>query len=168
MTPRIVLVSPVPTSWFPRLWAWMQEDPTANLDDFGPRTVGAFVAEMRRRAETERTWGVCVDGVPVGVIAYHQQNRIAGMFHGICFTEAVHGTGVAHAAVGQVLAQLWAEGVDQVAATFFADNTRVARFLARLGATPIGVRTAATLRGGVPMDMPVVLFTAPARLRKAG
>jgi hypothetical protein len=62
----VSLVSPLPASWYPRLWAWVQEDPTANLDDDSPRTAAAFRLALQTRAAIERTWGVLVDETPVG------------------------------------------------------------------------------------------------------
>jgi RimJ/RimL family protein N-acetyltransferase len=121
---------------------------------------------MARRAPTERTWGVTLDGVPVGAIAYRPVTERSGMFHGICFTARVCGTGVAREAVSRVLEVLWADGVERLVAAFVADNTRVARFLAKLGASPAGVLSGHTCRGGVPLDLTVLTFVNPSATRR--
>jgi RimJ/RimL family protein N-acetyltransferase len=159
---RVSYVSPLPSAWIPHLWEWLQEAPAANFDDYAPRTRTAFRDAFLARLTVERTWGVRLEGSPVGVIAYVPITARLGTFHGICFTQHVCGTGVAREAVSYVLEQLWASGVEKVCASFFADNGRVHRFFAKLGARDEGTQRAQTIRYGEPLDLSLVAVFNPA------
>lgn len=159
----IEFVSPVPLTWAPMLLDWLRERPECNFDDYGPSTVEGIEAKLSN--VTIRSWGVVYEGAPCGVIAYQALTPEVGGFAGICFTESVHGKGVALLAVQRVLNRLWAEGVEKISATYFADNLRVARFLAKLGAVREGLLRAHTRRNGAPVDMELVALFAPQRGR---
>mgnify|MGYP001616950911 FL=1 len=162
----VQLVSPVPAWWYrPLVWAWLRERPDLNFDDHGPQTVAEFEVEMQRRVDAgERTWGVYADGAPCGLIGYLPITATVGSFHGICFTEPVHGTGVPQAAVRRVLGELYLSGVEKVSASFFATNVRVHRFFLGLGATDEGVLRAQTRQHGRPMDLRLMALFALAAL----
>ena len=162
----VELVSPVTADWWPRVWGWMQQHPHWNCDDTTPTTVEDFADLMTQRASCEWIWGVTADGQPCGVIAYQPEPDTAqiGMFHGICFDEAVWGTGVAREAVARVLTELFAQGTRTVVAAYFADNARVARFLQRLGAVDDPVLHVTTSRGGRVEQLRVVRFTVERRV----
>ncbi len=157
----IELVHPDPVIWAPMVLEWLHEHPKCNFDDYGPRTVDEIEAKLAN--VTIRTWGVIHDGAPCGVIAYQSIAPEFGAFAGICFTESVHGKGIARLAVQRVLNRLWAEGVEKISASYFADNLRVARFLAKLGAVREGLLRAQTRRNGEPVDMELVALFAPQR-----
>jgi RimJ/RimL family protein N-acetyltransferase len=140
------------------MWAWMQEAPMMNLDDYGPQNASAFGLEMDNRVRHEWVWGVTMDGQPVGAIGVAPGTSRTAMFHGIVFTAAVHGLGVAQKAVRDVLAWLWANGIEKVSAAYFADNLRVGAFLWRLGAVQEGLLRRQTVRGGEAIDMALVAF----------
>lgn len=156
----VSLVSPMPASWIPLLWSWLHEVPDAHFDDYSPTRLDAFEVEMRRRLARERSWGVCLDGEPVGVIGYVPLTPRLGVFHGLCFTEAVCGRGVARVAVSAVLAELFAAGVEKVCAYFFSQNHRVDRFFQKLGAVREGLQIAQTTRGGVAIHLRLVALFA--------
>lgn len=164
---RVELVSPLPDAWIPLLWGWLRETPDANFDDDSPTTYDAFVDEMRaRQARGERSWGVRVEGVPVGAIGYLPMTARLGVFHGICMRRSACGTGIAAVAVQRVLNELFASGVDKVCAYAFATNTRVAVFFDKLGAELEGVQRAQVIQHGRPIDLRLMAFFNPAR-RKA-
>jgi RimJ/RimL family protein N-acetyltransferase len=169
MMTSIDLVSPLPMDWIPLLWQWLREDPQANFDDYAPTTLEDFRDEMTQRLVIERSWGVLVDGAPVGAIGYFPATARLGMLHGICFTRQVCGTGVARVAVQRVLDELFATGVDKVCVSCFVDNVRVHRFLASFGAVTEGLQNDQTIRQGQPIAMSLMAIFNPARmLKKAG
>lgn len=146
-------------TWLPLLWQWMNENRAMNFDDSGPRTYDAFARLMQARLlSRELLWGVRLEGIPVGVIGYDPVHPQCGMFHGICFTQHAHGTGVAFEAVRAVLADRFADGVETIRATFFADNRRVTRFFEKLGAVHEGLLDATTRRDGVPVAVRVMAW----------
>lgn len=145
-------------SWWPLMWSWVQEAPAMNLDDHGPTTEAAFAADMEQRLTSEWLWGVTMDGERVGAIGVAPITGRTAMFHGILFAAAVHGVGVSQRAVRDVLAWLWARGMDKVSAAYFSDNGRVGAFLSRLGAVPEGVMRRQTVRGGQALDLTLVAF----------
>lgn len=150
-----------PAELLPLLWEWLSEFPKANFDDYGPKTLEQFREWMLLRAQSgTKTLGVIVDGSFVGAIAVLQLDKSA-MFRGICFSKAMHGKGVAHAACQIVLQAHWDEGFRKVAAEYMADNRRVRHFLEKLGAVDEGYLKRETLRGGRPMDVRRVAFFPP-------
>jgi len=153
----IALVSPFPASDLGRLWNWLHEYPEANTDDYGPVSFEEFSIEMRRRMESgERTWGVLSDGALCGAIGFAPATERLGWFHGICFSQSVHGRGIARQAVARVLDELFASGIEKVCAGYFADNARIDRLFKRLGAVEEGLLRAQTLRNGKPVDMRLI------------
>jgi len=136
------------------VWQWLQEFPLANFDDFGPKSVADLVIDVQRRiARGERVWVAWRNCAPIGIIGYAPVNSYCGMFHGICFAEEWHNTGVAQAAVGKVIDEIFATSQQKISASFFRDNERVHSFLHGLGFTFEGLMTRQTLRGGKPVDM---------------
>lgn len=153
-----VALVPATIAWSDQMWAWMQEAPDLNLDDSGPQTAEAFADELTRRLHTEWVWGVTWQDQPVGAIGVALPTARVAWFHGIVFTQAVHGLGVSQTAVLDVLGGLWDLGVAKVSASYFADNVRVGRFLSRLGAQPEGLLKQQTTRHGQPVDLQLVAF----------
>jgi RimJ/RimL family protein N-acetyltransferase len=155
---EVTLCTPLPRSWWPLVWTWLQEDLSANCDDTGPQTAEAFELEMGLRAHHEQTWGVLADDVPCGAIAVRLLTPRLAQTHGVVFTQAVHGLGVARDALMSVLQVLWSQGVEKVSATYFADNVKIRRCLAALGAVDEGLLRSHTVRAGVPIDLQMVAF----------
>lgn len=153
----IELVSPFPTQSLQLAWSWLNEFPERNFDDYGPKTPSQFGVHMVEREEAgERTWLVKKDGAPVGIVGYQPVTPRMGWFHGICFTRAAWGRETTQAAVGRVINELFASGVEKIGAAYYADNPRIGRFLEHLGAVDEGLLRAHTLRGGQPVDMRLV------------
>ena len=151
VTVRIAL-PPVET-----LWAWLNEFPLNNFDDFGPKSEEDLMVEFTRRAHRgEYTWTAYVDEQPAGVIGFAPFSPYCGSFHGICFAKEWHGKGVARKAVSLALNEIFDMGFQKVSAALFRDNLRVRNFLHNLGFRPEGMLVKQTLRGGVPMDMVLV------------
>jgi RimJ/RimL family protein N-acetyltransferase len=143
------------------VWRWLHQFPLCNFDDYGPRNLQAFEAEMRRRVVAgEFVLGVSSDaGDLVGIIGFRPMAPGWGMFAGICFDKSVHGTDVTRAAVRAALKSLFErQGFRKVSAWYFADNRRVHHFLVSLGASEEGFLRAHTMRGGVAVDMRLVAF----------
>ena len=152
------LLTPYPERALPLAWEWLREYPAQNFDDYGPATYQEFAAEMGKRAVVETTWAVATGGRICGIVAYLPYTPRSGTFHGICFSQEVHNTGLAAEAVAAILAGLFASGAEKVAASFFADNDRVRHFLSKLGAVDEGLLRKQTVRGGIAIDMRLVAF----------
>jgi RimJ/RimL family protein N-acetyltransferase len=145
-----------PSVEYAAAWGWLSEFPASNFDDYGPRNMVDFAIEMERRQAVEIVRTVRLDGAAVGMIGYCPITHRTGMFRGICFTRSVHGSGIAQRAVRAFLGERWAEGVEKISASFFADNRHIHRFLAGLGAVDEGLLRGQTQRGGVAIDVRVV------------
>lgn len=158
MTPNYELIDGFPKSAYLQAWRWLLEFPLHNFDDYGPQSFSDFAEAMEERSKTERTWGITSEGQLCGIVAYLPYTPRSGTFHGICFSKSVHGTGIARRAVKQILAELFASGVQKISASFFADNQQVHRFLAGLGAVDEGLMRQHTVRGGIPIDMRLTAF----------
>jgi RimJ/RimL family protein N-acetyltransferase len=150
------MVSPFPIAWAVHLYEWMREDWDANVSDEGPQTLDEVTADLMQRADQEQTWGVEQDGTPVGFIGYAPVNHETGMLHGVCFAQAVHGTGIAATALAAVLVELARQNVRKVSANYFEDNLRVRRFLQRQGFVDEGFLVNQTRRHGVLTSMYLV------------
>jgi RimJ/RimL family protein N-acetyltransferase len=170
--PVVELVYPMPADWVPWLWAWLCEDRAANFDEDEPQTLEAFTAAVARRAAMgERRWGVRVNGAPVGSIAYQPMTARVGLAH-ICITRSrdawrkalglrglmalprrIRGSGVTAEAARQVGQCLRSEGIRKVCFAFHADNTRVGRFLEKLGAVNEGLLRDQVERDGRFLDL---------------
>ncbi len=153
-----ITLCPFPTESLSSAWKWMREFPDANLDDASPKTFAEFEAVMRQRMQVEALCGVRFKNKLVGIIGYLPISPRYGMFHGICFSQAVHGTGVAREAVRIFLARLFATGVDKIAAVYWADNIRIRKLLTGLGARDEGYLNRHTVRQGKPIDAYLVAF----------
>ena len=148
---------PFPVESLPLLWDWLQEYPDANFDDYSPKTLKDFILVMQERfANGEVVWGIRYNGDLVGAVGIAPLNPGCAMFHGICFSKIVHGTGVPFAGVSKVLDTMFSLGVEKVAASYFADNTVIHKFFKKLGAITEGYLAQQTIRGGKPCDMRLV------------
>ncbi len=156
--PAVTLVSPFPPGDLYLAWAWLNENEDANFDDYGPPRYAEFERQMLERAKTERTWGVIHAGKLCGIVAYLPITPRLGTWHGICFVSEVHGTGIARAALRVIIKELFDSGVEKITASYFADNSRVERFLLALGAEYEGTLRKHTMRHGQAIDMRVVGF----------
>ena len=142
----------------PALWIWLNEYPRSNFDDYGPQSLEAFTAEIVARMNAGEVIAAFLhDGKFIGVCGYAQITERLGMLRGICFSKAVHGTGLAPAAVHRFLEKILAPGkVQKIQAMHFSDNLRIKKFLRKQGFTHEGRLEAHTVRGGVPTDMTLV------------
>lgn len=148
----ITLIYPYPADQLRAAWEWMNEFPLANLDDYGPKSYEEFEQDMLARLKTEVISGVKHRDKLVGIIGYLPITSRYGMFHGICFSKAVHGQGVASQAVRKFVANLFANGVEKISASYFADNRRVRRLLGNIGAVDEGYMRRQTTQKGKPVD----------------
>jgi L-phenylalanine/L-methionine N-acetyltransferase len=144
-----------------RVWALLLQDPAANFDDDGPRSYEEFESWMLQRVQVEEI-AVCELGEALaGVMAYRAVSERLAALHGICFDRSLHGRGIAGEAFQRFLASIWAKGFRKVAITHFADNARVAAFLARQGAVEEGLLRAHASRGGQEIDVRIAALFAP-------
>lgn len=129
---RSIQLVPFPPGDYGILWGWLNEHPECNFDDSGPKSEEEFASRMeRRRASGCELWEVVQLGQPVGVIGW---NPVERKFEGICFTESVHGSGVAFEACCAVLERVFERWAGVVRAAYFADNKRVDGLFRKLGA----------------------------------
>lgn len=155
----IKLVTPFPRSRYPDLWGWLQEFPKQNFDDGGPRTLGQFEKWMDARVSYggHTVYEVVSARQTVGAIGMIFGSKTA-KFCGICFSKAVHGTGVAREAVGAVLDKAFARGAHVVIAEYFADNIAIRKFFQKMGARDVGEFMGFSMRGGEPVKCKRVAF----------
>ena len=158
-----VSLAPFPAESLGDLWAWCNEYPKANFDDFGPNTSQDLRALWGLRiAAGYKLIGVTVGDKFVGAIGFQPSTSGVGRLCGICFSKGVHGKGVAKQAVTAVLAALWAEGYRKVTAEYLVTNHRISHFLVKLGAVQEGYFKAETMQSGRAVDVRSVAFR-PAR-----
>lgn len=130
----VLSVVPADSSWWPSVWAWMQDAPHANMDDDSPQTPEAFSAVMDQRCLTgELIFGLIVDGMRVGVMGYLPINHRLAMLHGICLRPECQGQGYGTQAVLHLLAHLKSVGVEKVTATYYATNQPIRALLQKMG-----------------------------------
>lgn len=162
LTQAISFVTPFPLSEVPKLWEWMNEFRKFNFDDYGPQTLDEFYLLVGNKLKAGHVLcGVKYKGHIVGIVCFDQSNPKVGMFHGICFSKDVHGTGIPQAAVEMILEKMFEAGVEKVKACFFSDNGRVKRFFKKLGSVDEGKLRAETMRDGKPQDCFLVAIFKP-------
>lgn len=156
------LITPFPPEHYTLLWDWANEFPLNNMDDSAPVNFNYFCVEMERRVERGETiWEIEAFGEPVGAVGYFPINREKGAFHGICFTQNVHGTGIPRLAVEEIIQKIFDTGVQQIRAAYFSDNIRISKFLKKLGAVEVAHIPRETTRKGQPIDMTTVAIFRP-------
>lgn len=153
-----VSLVPFPVASIEDAWGWLNEFPKANFDDDGPKSLEDFKAGLLWRVQNHHAIiGVLHAGACVGIIGMKQVSPQRAEFSGICFSKAVHGKGIAFAALSQLIAALWQdEGMRKIEAKHFADNQRVARLFAKLGGRFEGLLRQHVTRNGVPIDCKLV------------
>ncbi len=155
-----VALQPFPREHYPMLWGWLLEFPENNFDDAGLKNLEDFTRLMDRDRELGREiFEVTHDRIPVGAISIRKSKETA-RFNGICLTREVHGRGIAAAAVGQILDNLFREGIRSVTATYFSDNVAVRKMFQKLGAVDVEEIQNATMRAGKPVSATTVRLSA--------
>lgn len=146
-------------AWVPSAWEWLHEDEKSNLDDYGPKTLEKFSADLLRRHQAGQVIiGVLFEDNPVGIIGFQPVTPRLGHFSGICFAKHAQGHGIGTRAVGMLMEALWQDGYEKIEAMFFADNDRVASMFRKLGAHDEGLLFEHTLRNGIPVDVKLMGF----------
>lgn len=138
-----------------KLWGWLIERPEANFDDYGPKTFDDFWEHLREeKAAGVEYFLATVEGLGlVGVYGLKMSNGVCH-FHGICFADYVHRTGVATKAIRSTLELVFRErGARKVVAEFFASNARVRSFLDGLGFRSEGFFRNETMQKGCPISV---------------
>lgn len=139
------------------LWGWLREFPSQNFDDHGSQFLDDFVGAMaNREASGILTVQVVHEGRPVGCISYTRFIPDVMEFRGICFTKAVHRTGIPLAGVRKLLKQLRYDGVAKARAAYFEDNPQIGPFLRKFGAVEVPHAFEPTMRGGMPVNWKAV------------
>lgn len=145
------------------VWAWLWQQPQWNVDDGSPKTLEEFRVGLEQRFAANESARIVLwpDNEPCGVVGFSDMGHGVGMFRGVCFDEAVHGRGIARAAIAQMLSSWFDGGYRKVVAAFFAHNQRIARIFRRLGAVGEGLLVAQVKQQGHPIDMQLVAFFKP-------
>jgi RimJ/RimL family protein N-acetyltransferase len=159
----VELVKPFPEESLQNAWEWLRQFPDSNFDDYGPTTFKEFEVEMKNRAKREKTWGVLNNGFLCGMIAYWPLTLRLGTFHGIVFSRAVHGTGVAKRAVRMVLEELFSAGVEKISVNYFSETPKIGPFLRSLGFFQEGRLREHTLQHGRAIDVVMAAAFAQGR-----
>lgn len=155
----MIQLRPMETSDFPLLWGWMNEFRKWNFDDDGPKTEHELAdVLMARSAAGGFLVTVLYNDEPVGSIGFSKLTSRLAVFQGICFTRAVHGTGVPTMAVRHIMDLLKADGVEKLSAEYHADNGRVRKFLRKLGFEDEGLLKDHIIRGGEPVGLRMVAW----------
>lgn len=158
----MIVIDSFPRELVWRAWEWMQEYPNANFDDYGPCTFSDFALQFDQRVERgEHMWLVKKDDQPCGIVCYVPATPRMGSFHGICFAKGHCNKTEKRAAVTFILGELFLSGVEKVCAGYFADNVKIGRLLADVGAVQEGLLARHTVRNGKPLDMvQVAIFSS--------
>lgn len=138
-----------------RLWGWLQEHPELNFDDYGPTSFQDFYGHLRLEYESGVEYFVVdVKGLStVGVYGLKIVGHKAE-FHGLCFADYVHRTGVATKAVRQTLEMVFRDrSCRKVVATIFASNIRARSFFDGLGFRSEGFFRNETMQKGLPVHV---------------
>lgn len=138
-----------------RLWMWLQAHPELNFDDSGPKDFQSFYGYLRLEYERGVEYFIVdVDGLgTVGVYAIKLEGFKAH-FHGLCFADYVHRTGIATKAVRGTLRELFEKrGCRKVIATIFAANGRARAFFNGLGFASEGYFRNETIQNGMPVNV---------------
>jgi RimJ/RimL family protein N-acetyltransferase len=143
------------------IWAWLNEFPRYNFDDYAKRTEQEFAEHIAQRVEAGHILMMArYLGEPIGVVGMQVLSDRLAIFRGICFTKSVHGTGVPREAVRHFIDFFFHRGIQKIHAQYMADNGRVRTFLKRMGATDEALFHSETMRGGKPIDVRSVAFFA--------
>ncbi len=140
----------------PRLWEFLLEFPKHNFDDGGPRTFEQFERAMAERVAHEILVAFDRDEAFIGATAYRPFTPRSGVLHGMCFSRAVHGTGLATEAMRGFLDSLFRDGAEKVSVQLHADNVRAWRFFKKLGFVQEGLFRAHTTRAGRLIDLRII------------
>lgn len=177
------IVTPFPAHHLELIFTWAMEYPSANLDDYAPKTSKECLQALQYRFgvrdedgtavggendNPERSWAIYVgegpaypyDGTkPCGLVGYLPMTPRLGVLHGILFSQGKIGREDRRAALGQIISELFGSGVEKISASYFASNRKVHKFLEDLGFIPEGIFRKHTLQNGVPIDLiQVALF----------
>lgn len=167
----IQLVTPFPAEHYGQLWAWLNQEPSANFDDSSPKTLEEFSASMETRQKSQMIYEVVQHGQPIGVIGIEHFTHVTpqAKFVGICFTKEACGKGIALEAVKMVLQKTFSGGAQSVVAMYHSDNIAVSKMFRKLGVAlgdrkrrPLACEVARfpnpATRDGKPVEMTMVLI----------
>lgn len=113
---------------------------------------------MQFRSKIEKTWAISKDGQLCGIVAYLPITPRMGTFHGICFAKGHCLPKEKREAVRTILKEIFDSGIEKICASYFADNSKIERFVKDLGAVRESYFSRHTLRNGQPLDMVQVAF----------
>ena len=155
----IRVTSPFPAAAWPRVWSWTEDFRSRVADDFGPKTLAAFV-ELQLEVEAKRkTWAIYRDGELCGTASFMvSMSPETGEAHAI-FRKDFWGRDTTHTAMRMVCAELFASGIHKVVMMPFRDNNAMVALCKQLGFEKEGVLRETTRRGGLLVDMAVMGLT---------
>lgn len=150
---------PFQANWIPMAWEWLHEAPQFNFDDYGPKTLEEFYADLMRRVQSGQSIiGIVRSGEPVGMVGFHGVTPRLGHFAGLCITRTARHQGVGTQALGMLIKSFWAEGLEKIEAMFFSDNVIAEALFRKLGAHDEGILREHALRGGRTVDVKLMGF----------
>lgn len=118
-------------------------------DDYGPRTLDAWVDQMG--ASTEKTWGVYRDGELGGMLSFQRVSPWLGTAHCV-FKPDFWGRAITRPAVESALREMFGSGIGKLSFAVFSDNRAIRSLLSEFGASVEGTLRKHTLRDGKPID----------------
>lgn len=157
---RVKLVPRFPMEYDYALFHWLNCPRAPNFDDYGPTTPDSFYTELKRRVDTEFTWGIYFDDNLVGFLGAKAENPFAVMLHGMVMRPSYRRRGLGMFALVRGIAAFRDLGYNKFMVSTFADNEAILNLLSKLNFRQEGYITAATLRDGKPVDMRILCWSA--------
>lgn len=154
----ISVIEPFPFEALPRVWRWIEQFRNKVTDDFGPRTLPAFMESMGAQWDGQRSWGVWVDGELGGLITFQQLSPWLGTAHCIFKTD-FQGKGISLKACAIAVAAMFETGIGKLTFYPLAGNLAIGSLVCNLGAKREGTLVAQTLVDGAPTDILVYGLT---------
>ncbi len=147
-----------PVGSWSRLWEWLNTPRYPNFDDYGPNR-DLFKNQLGYRIDHECTWGIRIEGMLVGYLAFAPLSYATGQFHGLVIDPQYRRQGVGEKAVLAAMEDLKVvDGIEKYIVWTFADNPTIERLFRRLGFAQEGYITGATKREGQPLDMRILCY----------
>ena len=118
----------------PKIWEWVQAEPTLHMTDDSPSTLEEFQEYLKFHRHCGIKFFCVHEGDDlVGMVGARHIDHKHAMFAGIVFAPEVRGTGLAAKVVSKIVLGL---KYREVFARFFEHNKRVEKFLLKLGFRP--------------------------------
>lgn len=149
----VTICSPFPEFALPRVWIWTKEFRSRVADDYGPKTLEAFVDQYRARLHAGmKSWAVERGGELGGLVTFEPTSPMCGSAHCV-FKKAFWGHETTVEAMRLAFAEVFSAGIKKILSLAFADNVQLLYAVRLLGFEKEGVLRKQTQRGGELVDM---------------